>query len=162
MSSFFFFEVLEIFNYFSMDFTAWLNNPDVESTGPLKPNKNPRGHGSLRRPPRCQRMSVTVNPCLPFFGGSHPWCMQVPRPGIGSTSQQQCQVLKPLCHSGNSWMSVIIYFFFLFLGAGLQHMEDSGPGVELELQLPGYTTATAKRGSSCICNPHHCSWQPDP
>ena len=31
--------------------------------------------------------------------------------------------------------------------------------VELELQLPAYTTATAAQDPSCICDLHHSSWQ---
>ena len=40
-------------------------------------------------------------------------------------------------------------------------MEVPGLGVELELQLPAYTTAaaTAMRDLSRICDPHHSSRQ---
>ena len=38
----------------------------------------------------------------------------------------------------------------------LQHIEVPRLGVELELQLPAYTTAT---DLSCVCNPHHRSQQ---
>ena len=31
--------------------------------------------------------------------------------------------------------------------------------VELELQLPVYTTDTARPDQSHVCNPHHSSWQ---
>ena len=34
-----------------------------------------------------------------------------------------------------------------------------GKGVNLELQLPAYTTATATQDLSCICDLHHSSWQ---
>ena len=34
-------------------------------------------------------------------------------------------------------------FIFFFLGLQLWHMEVPSPGVEWELQLPAYTTATA-------------------
>ena len=37
-------------------------------------------------------------------------------------------------------------------GAHLQHMEVSRVGVELELQLPAYTIATATWDLSCVCN----------
>ena len=37
----------------------------------------------------------------------------------------------------------IFIFYFFFLGPDLRHMEVPGLGVESELQLPGYTTATA-------------------
>ena len=32
-------------------------------------------------------------------------------------------------------------------------------GVESELQLLAYTTATATQDPSCVCNPHHSLWQ---
>ena len=38
-------------------------------------------------------------------------------------------------------------------------MEVPRLGVELELQLPAYTTATATRDLSCICDLHHSSQQ---
>ena len=38
-------------------------------------------------------------------------------------------------------------------------MEVPRLGVELELQLPAYTTATAMQGLSRVCNLHHSSWQ---
>ena len=38
-----------------------------------------------------------------------------------------------------------ITFFFLFLGLHPLHIEVPRLGFELELQLPGYTTATATR-----------------
>jgi len=41
----------------------------------------------------------------------------------------------------------------------MQHMEVPRLGVETELQLPAYTTATARLDLSHICNPHHSSWQ---
>ena len=36
-----------------------------------------------------------------------------------------------------------LFIYFFFLGPHLQHMEVSRLGVESELQLPAYTTATA-------------------
>ena len=44
-------------------------------------------------------------------------------------------------------------------------MEVPRLGVELELQLPAYTTATATRILSRVCDLHHSSqqhWIPDP
>ena len=38
-------------------------------------------------------------------------------------------------------------------------MEVPRLGVELELQLPAYTTATATPDPSHICSLHHSSWQ---
>jgi len=43
-------------------------------------------------------------------------------------------------------------FFFLFLGLYLQHMGVPGLGVELELQLQAYTTATAAWDLSRTCD----------
>ena len=40
------------------------------------------------------------------------------------------------------------------LGLHLQHMEVSGLGVQSELQLPAYITATATPDPSCICDLH--------
>ena len=48
---------------------------------------------------------------------------------------------------------------FVFLGLLLWHMEVPRLGVELELQLSAYTTATPTWDPSCICNLHHSSWQ---
>ena len=38
---------------------------------------------------------------------------------------------------------VFFFFFFFFFGLHLPHIEVPRLGVELELQLPSYTTATA-------------------
>ena len=51
-----------------------------------------------------------------------------------------------------------IYLFF-FLGLHLQHMEFPQLGVELELQLPAYTTATAMPDLNRVYDLHHSSWQ---
>ena len=50
-------------------------------------------------------------------------------------------------------------FFFDFPGPRLQHTEVPRLGVESELQLPAYTTVTATRDLSCVCNLHHSSRQ---
>ena len=47
--------------------------------------------------------------------------------------------------------------FFAFLGSHLLHMEAPKLGVELELQLPTYTSVMPDL--SCVCNPHHSSWR---
>ena len=44
-------------------------------------------------------------------------------------------------------------------GHRLQHLEVPGLGVQLELQLPAYTTAIATQDLSHICSPHSRSWQ---
>ena len=51
------------------------------------------------------------------------------------------------------------FFFLVFLGLYLQHMEVPRLGVIWELQLLAYTTATARLDLSCVCDLHHSSWQ---
>ena len=56
-------------------------------------------------------------------------------------------------------------FFLSFLGLHLWHTEVPRLGVASERQLPAYTTATVMWDWSCVCDPHHSSWQcwiPDP
>ena len=43
------------------------------------------------------------------------------------------------------YIYIYIFFFFSFLGLHPQHMEVPTLGVESELQLPAYVTATATR-----------------
>ena len=45
-----------------------------------------------------------------------------------------------------------IFFSFVFLGPHPWHMEVPGLGVELEFQLPDYTTATTTPDLSHVCN----------
>ena len=45
----------------------------------------------------------------------------------------------------------------LFFRATPRHMEVPRPGVELELQLPAYITATSMPDPSCICDLRHGS-----
>ena len=59
----------------------------------------------------------------------------------------------------HTFISRLFSLSFGFLGPWLQHMEGPRLGVELELQLPAYTTATATWDPSCICDLHHSSWQ---
>ena len=61
------------------------------------------------------------------------------------------------------WSFPFFFFFFFFLsfvffGPHLQHMEVPWLGVESELQLPAYATATATPDPSRVCDLHH-SWQ---
>ena len=48
-------------------------------------------------------------------------------------------------------------FFFFF--PGLHHSIWKFPGVEEELQLPAYPTATAMLDLSHVCDLNHSSWQ---
>ena len=81
-------------------------------------------------------------------------------------SSQQHGIPNPLSHCGNSGFdflsflpSFFFFFFFCFLGSHLWHMEVPGLGVESELQLPAYTTATAMQDPSFVCDLHHRSQQ---
>ena len=47
---------------------------------------------------------------------------------------------------------LLIYIFFFFLGLHPRHMEVLRLGIELELQLPAYTAATAMPDLSHICD----------
>ena len=58
----------------------------------------------------------------------------------------------------NVW--TMFLFSFVFLGLHLRHMEVPKLGVQSELQLPAYTTATAMRDPSSLCDLYHSSrWQ---
>ena len=60
-----------------------------------------------------------------------------------------------LSHRGISQL----LFLFVCLGLHPEHMEAPRLRGESELQLPTYTTATAARDPSRICNRHQSSWQ---
>ena len=61
--------------------------------------------------------------------------------------------------SQNCFLLGFFFFSLWFLGPHLQYTEVPRLGVELELQLPAYTTDRAMRDSSCICDLHPSSWQ---
>ena len=54
---------------------------------------------------------------------------------------------------------VCLFVLSFFLGPHQQHMEVPRLGVQSELQLLTYTTATATPDLSCICDLYHSSWQ---
>ena len=51
--------------------------------------------------------------------------------------------------------SLVIFFFFKFLGPHPWHMEVPRLGVKTELQLPAFARATAMQDPSRICDLHH-------
>ena len=58
--------------------------------------------------------------------------------------------------------SFILFYFFVFLpflGLLPGHMEVPRLGVQSELKLLAYTTATATPDPSCVCDLHHRSRQ---
>ena len=57
------------------------------------------------------------------------------------------------------WGFFCLFGFFCFLWLHMWHMEVPRLGVESELQLLAYTTATATQDPICICDPHHSSRQ---
>ena len=63
------------------------------------------------------------------------------------------------CHTVCFPQWVHHFFFLLFLGLHLWHMEVLRLGAESELQPPAYITATAKQNPSWVCDLHHRSWQ---
>ena len=65
-------------------------------------------------------------------------------------------MMLSLLHCRISWK---VLFFFVFLGPHLRHMEVPRLGVELELQLLVYTTATATWDPSHVFNLYHSSRQ---
>ena len=72
----------------------------------------------------------------------------------GNTTQVlwTCREIHPL------WV-LFVFMFFAFLGPRQWHMEVPRLGVESDLQLPDYTTATATPDLSHICNLRHSSQQ---
>ena len=54
---------------------------------------------------------------------------------------------------------LILFFFFCLFKAAPRHMEVPRLGVESELYLLAYTTATATQDPSHVCNLHHHSSQ---
>ena len=80
----------------------------------------------------------------------------------GSLSLSNMHLMFPPCLM--SFHGLIAHFFsfllfLVFLGPHPQHMEVPRLGVESELQLPAYTTATAGWDLSRICKLHHSSQQ---
>ena len=57
------------------------------------------------------------------------------------------------------FLLLLLLLLLTFLGLQIQHMEVPRLGVELELQLPAYTMATATPDLSRICNLHLSSQQ---
>ena len=57
------------------------------------------------------------------------------------------------------FMEVFFFFFFVFLGPQPWHMEVPSLGVQSELPLPAYTTATTMPDPSHVCDLHHSLWQ---
>ena len=50
-------------------------------------------------------------------------------------------------------LDIPVFFFLFFLQPHPRHMDIPRLGVELELQVPAYATATAMLDLSCMCDP---------
>ena len=70
---------------------------------------------------------------------------------LGSLGTQDSFSSSPFCWSWESQQGLA--------GVSLRHMEVPRLGVESELQLLAYTTATATQDPRRVCNLHHSSWQ---
>ena len=90
-------------------------------------------------------------------------CPLCSRKQRGEQQTPHAQAVNPkgiLCFSLSSAPPSSVFFF----GGGLfmanpQQTEVPRLGLESELQLPTYTTATAMLDLSHVCNLHHSSWQ---
>ena len=98
--------------------------------------------------------------CLPY---SQPLCHRQNAisaeklPTYGSESNYTPILHKRILPRAASF--ILFYFIYVFLGPPLQHVEVPRLVVELELQLPAYTTATAMPDLSSIFDLHHSSRQ---
>ena len=67
------------------------------------------------------------------------------------------EVMRPRSSTRSQRAKVYCYYFFSFLGPPQRHMEVPRLGVQSELQLLVYTTATAMPHLSHVCDLHHSS-----
>ena len=79
-------------------------------------------------------------------------------------AHRQTQSRKNLFYrgiGGSAWSNCCnsFFFFLVFLGLHLWHMEVPRLGVKLELQPLACITPTATPDPSHVCNLHHGSWQ---
>ena len=94
----------------------------------------------------CQKLAEHPwSSCLPSLSLSFPTCSARALAQMASRGSPRCQCF-----------SFFLSFFFL-LGPHLWHIEGPRPGVQSELRLPAYTTATATPDPSRIFDLHHRS-----
>ena len=77
-------------------------------------------------------------------------------PPLRTTGLERRKITARTANWSREWKSLFVLFFF---GPNVRHMEVPRLGVESELQLPAYTTATAMQDPSCVCDLHHSSRQ---
>ena len=82
-------------------------------------------------------------------------------PGSGIFEEPPYHFLQRQHHFTYSQRTRVSFFIFIFCFSGLhpRHMEVSRLGVEWDLQLPAYATATTILDLSCVCDWHHSSQQ---
>ena len=69
-----------------------------------------------------------------------------------------CDLAATLMQLIKNMKNVFLFLFFVFLGQHLWHVEVLRLEVELELQLPAYTTDTAMQVLNHVFDRHHSSW----
>ena len=67
--------------------------------------------------------------------------------------------MQEMLKDGTEGAMLIFFFFSFILGLHLLYMEVPRLEVELVLQLPPYTTATATQDPSPVFDLHHSSWE---
>ena len=78
---------------------------------------------------------------------------------LDSSRQEELRKNFRQCHKLPSSSLSLSLFHLVFLGVHPQHMEVPRLGVESDLELPAYTTATATWVLSHVCNLHRSSRQ---
>ena len=80
--------------------------------------------------------------------------------GASSVLVKKVAKMKGISEKDINGKYITSYFFFLLLFRAVPAAyEVPSLGVQLELQLPAYATATATRNPSRVCDVHHSSWQ---
>ena len=95
------------------------------------------------------------------------YCLHFPGGARGSEKQSDLsKITRVVLHRTKTRSCLFFFFFFFFfflsfvlLGLYPQHMEVPRLGVQSELWLPAFATATATPDLSLIFDLHHNSWQ---
>ena len=91
--------------------------------------------------------------------GLPPWLAWEPKEAGTILLPTRCERGSGNTVSSLKWSHCFCLFVCLLFRAAPQHMEVPRLGIESELQLPAFTTATATQDLSHICDLHHSSWQ---
>ena len=76
---------------------------------------------------------------------------------MGARVKMKEPLIFTMLTAKESFHFTFYFIFFIFVGLYLRHLEAPRLGVESELQLPAYATATPDL--SHVCDLHHSSWQ---